>query len=111
MKGETGNGQGQTVKALAAVGPDGRKYLYLLNSGPAVALGRVNLDGETVADDVLVQVESAFGNPTELVSKAPEPVKTFTGEIALHDLVLEPCSLTLLILPSRESGKLNQPTH
>jgi len=117
VKGEKGNGQGQTVKALAATGPDGRKYLYLLNSGPDVGLGRVNLDGEALAEGLMVQIESAFAAPSAAPAEATArradsaPIKTFTGEKALREVVLEPASLTLLILPSRESGKLNPPTH
>ena len=97
------NGAGtQAVKALAAAGPDGRTYLYLLNSGAAVSLGKVAMDGKALPAGLRVQVESAFGGEASAVGAArgaSAPVKTFTGDKDLNGLVLEPFSLTLLILP------------
>lgn len=85
---------GDKVKALAAVGPDGREYLYLLNSGPAVALGALIVDGETLPAGLRVQVESVFSD-----AAASAPVKSVSGEMPLRDLALEPWSLTLVIVP------------
>ena len=94
------NRAGQTVKALAAAGPDGRKYLYLINSGPAVALGTLAIDGETLPADQRLQVESVFGDSAYgSVGGASAPAKTFTGERELRELMLEPWSLTVLIMP------------
>jgi len=117
VKGPKGDGQGQTVKALAAASPDGRKFLYLLNTGPSVALGRVTFDAEALSDGLVVQIESAFGDPASPPGAATArraasaSANTFTGEKVLRDLVLEPSSLTLLILPSRARAKLEQSTH
>ena len=49
-----------TDVATEAAGPDGRKDLYMLNSGPAVPLGKVAVDGNPLPADLRVQVESAF---------------------------------------------------
>jgi len=92
----------QAVKALAATGPDGRIYLYLLNSGPAIPLGEVTMDGKALPAGLRVQVESAFGAEVSAVGAArgaSAPVKTFTGDKDIKGLVVEPFSLTLLVLP------------
>jgi len=97
------NGKAETVKALAAAGPDGRKYVYLLNSGPAVALGALVVDGQPLPMDLRVSVESVF---TESVAVGLAfGAKTFTEGKALGDLELGPWSLTLLMLPPRGSAK------
>ena len=96
------------VKAIAAVGPDGRKYLYVLNSGPAVPLGNVAVDGETLLADLPVEVESVWAAPASAditVPGASPPVKVFVGERRLNRLVLEPFSLTLLIIPNYAQEK------
>ena len=90
-----------TVKALAATGPDGRKYLYLINSGPAVALDGLTLDGATLPADLPLQVESVFETPPpESSVPGAAPFKTFTGEKQLRDVTLGPWSLTLLTTPA-----------
>jgi len=98
VKGPKENSAGQTVKALAAAGPDGRKYLYMLNSGPAVPLGKVAVDGNPLPAELRVQVESVFGDAVA-ARAGSAPVKTFTGERELRELMLEPWSLTVLIMP------------
>jgi len=99
VKAAENGAKGETVKALAAAGPDGRKYLYMLNSGPPVPLGKVAVDGNPLPADLRVQVESAFGNPTA-ARVGSAPVKTFTGEKQLRDLMLEPWSLTVMTIPT-----------
>jgi hypothetical protein len=99
------DGQTVSVKSLAALGPDGRKYVYLLNSGPAVPLGKVAVDGKLLPADLRVEVESVWGDPASNSGDAAgrgasAPAKTFTGERSLGGMVLEPFSLTLLITPS-----------
>ena len=89
----------ETVKALAAAGPDSRKYLYMLNGGPAVPLGKVTVDGNPLPVDLRVQVESAFGTVTA-ARVGSAPVKTFTGEKQLRDFMLEPWSLTVMTIPT-----------
>ena len=99
------NGNEEVVKALAAVGTDGRKYVYLLNSGPAVALGRLSVDGATLPAGLRVEVESVWSDPASASGDgtargAATPAKTFTGEREIRGVVLEPFSLTLLIMPN-----------
>ncbi len=89
------------VKALAAAGPDGRKYLYLLNSGPAIALGSLTVDGQTLPSSLPVQVESAFSDSSAVsILGVPAPARAYAGEKSLGSVVLEPFSLTLLIVPA-----------
>jgi inactivated superfamily I helicase len=45
-----------------------------------------------------LDIESAFAD-------ASSSIQTFTGARALHDVALEPWSLTLAILPPRAGGK------
>ncbi|MCX7011826.1 MAG: hypothetical protein NTW86_04545 [Candidatus Sumerlaeota bacterium] len=97
-----GGGAAGAVKALAAASPDGRKYLYLINSGPAAPLGEVTIDGRELSADLRVQVESVYVSGAAnagLARGGSAPAKTFTGERGLNGLVLEPFSLTLLIMP------------
>ncbi|MCX7013326.1 MAG: alpha/beta hydrolase [Candidatus Sumerlaeota bacterium] len=97
----SGNGAEPSVKALAASGPDGRGYVYVLNSGPRVSLGQLVVDGRAPPADLTVQVESVFcDSASDSEDGATSPIKTFTGEIALRDLALEPWSLTVLITPA-----------
>jgi len=101
VNGAKGGGQGQTVKALAAAGPDGRKYVYVINSGPAVALGGLTVDGEALPPDLPLQVESVFGSSASIsAGSTSAPATTFAGEKKLRDLTLQPWSLTLLIAPT-----------
>ena len=98
------NGNEDVVKALAAVGTDGCKYVYLLNSGPAVAVGRLSVDGATLPAGLRVEVESVWSDPASTSGDgtargASAPAKTFTGERELRELMLEPWSLTVLIMP------------
>ena len=91
---------GEAVKALAAAGPDECKYLYLINSGPAISLGRLTVDGEALPGDLRVQVESAFSDAGAASDPgASAPARSFAGEESISGVVLEPFSLTLLILP------------
>jgi len=98
VKAAENGAKAETVKALAAAGPDGRKYLYMLNSGPAVPLGKVAVDGNPLPAELRVQVESVFGDAVA-ARAGSAPVKTFTGERELRELMLEPWSLTVLIMP------------
>jgi pimeloyl-ACP methyl ester carboxylesterase len=103
-------GNEEVVKALAAVGTDGRKYVYLLNSGPAVAVGRLSVDGATLPAGLRVEVESVWGDPAftsgdGTARGASAPAKTFTGEKNLRGVVLEPFCLTLLIIPNDAQQK------
>jgi acyl-CoA thioesterase-1 len=91
-----------TVKALAAAGPDGRQFLYLINTGPAVALRTAAVDGKALPADCRVVVESAFADSFD--AGLGFGVKTFTGEKTMRDLVLQPWSLTLVILPPGTFG-------
>ena len=86
----------EVVKALAAAGPDGKRYLCILNRGPAVALGGITIDDKTIAADANVYVESVSGE-TLLASGAA--LKTFAGNKALGTVSLEPFSVTTLIMP------------
>jgi acyl-CoA thioesterase-1 len=99
-----------SVKAVAALGPDGRKYVYLLNSGPALSLGKVAVDGKLLPTDLRVEIESVWGDPASNSGDAAgrgasAPARTFTGERSLNAVVLEPFSLTLLITPSGAQQK------
>jgi len=111
VKGAKNAVQTEAVRALAAAGPDGRKYLYILNSGPAVALGRLTVDGEALPAGLRVQVESVFGDAAAVSGTgaaargASAPARTFAGEKSINGLVLEPFSLTVLIIP-RFMGKM-----
>ncbi|MCX7011823.1 MAG: SGNH/GDSL hydrolase family protein [Candidatus Sumerlaeota bacterium] len=105
VQGAEGRAKGEVVKALAAAGPDGRKYLYLINSGPAIALGELTVDGKALPAGSRVEVESVWGNPDAggQASRGGEaPAKSFTGERDLGALVLEPLSLTLAIIPNQD---------
>lgn len=104
------NGNEEVVKALAAVGTDGRKYVYLLNSGPAAAVGRLSVDGATLPAGLRVEVESVWSDPASTSGDgtargASAPAKTFTGEKDLRGVVLELFSLTLLIVPNDAQQK------
>ena len=52
----------EVVKVLAGAGPDGKKYLCILNRGPAVALGGITVDGKTIPAGASVHVESVSGD-------------------------------------------------
>jgi len=90
------NGAMEVVKALTAAGPDGKKYLCVLNRGPAAALGAITIDGKTLASSASVRVESASG---DTLSAPGGAVKTFAGEKTLASLRIEPYSVTTLIIP------------
>jgi acetyl esterase/lipase len=87
------------AKTLAAVAADGRRFLYVLNSGPAVALGRVSIDGASLPANQPVEVEAVWDARGADDAVVP-PVKTFAGQKKLADVILEPFSLTLLIVPA-----------
>jgi hypothetical protein len=90
------NGTMEIVKALAATGPDDKRYLCVLNRGPAVALGGVWIDEKAIARDASVFVESVSG---EERSASGAAVKVFTGTKALGDLIVEPFSVMTVVLP------------
>ena len=90
------NGAMEVVKALAAAGPDGKKYLCVLNRGPAAALDTITIDGKPLASSASVHVESASG---DTLSAPGGAVKTFAGEKTLDSLRIEPYSVTTLIIP------------
>lgn len=84
------------VKVLASKGPDGRRYLCILNRGPAVALGTITVDGEPVLPESEIRVESVSGDALTTVGGA---LKTFAGGKTLGSLSVLPYSVTTLILP------------
>jgi len=90
------NGMMEVVKALAGAGPDGKRYLCILNRGPATALGTITIDGKPLASSASVYVESASGDTLSALGGA---VKTFAGEKTLDSLRIEPYSVTTLIIP------------
>src|SRR6185295_14994722 len=67
----------EVVKVLAGTGPDGKKYLCLLNRGPAVALHAITVDGQPIAPGASVHVESVSG---ETLSTTGASLKTFAGD-------------------------------
>jgi len=86
----------EVVKALAAAGPDGKRYLCILNRGPAVALGGITIDDKAIAASTNFYVESVSGE-TLLASGAA--LKTFAGNKVLGTMSLEPFSVTTLVFP------------
>jgi hypothetical protein len=90
------DGTMEIVKVLAAAGPDGAKYLCILNRGPAAALSGITIDGKPVPSDASVRVESVSG---ETLSTAGGALRTFAGNRMLASLSIEPYSVTTLILP------------
>ncbi|HEY6166535.1 MAG TPA: hypothetical protein VI454_00755 [Verrucomicrobiae bacterium] len=90
------NGAMEVVKVLAAAGPDGKKYLCILNRGPAVALGGITIDGKTIPAGASVQVESVSG---DTLSATGGTVKTFAGNKTLGSASIEPFSVTTLVIP------------
>lgn len=86
----------EVVKAIAGVGPDGKKYVCILNRGPAVPLRQLTLDGKPIANDTVAQVESVSG---ETLSTNGASVKNLVGSQALGSISLGPYSVTTLILP------------
>ncbi|MCX7012052.1 MAG: hypothetical protein NTW86_05715 [Candidatus Sumerlaeota bacterium] len=90
------NGAMEVAKALTAAGPDGKKYLCVLNRGPAATLGTITIDGKPLASSASVHVESASGNTLSTPGGA---VKTFAGEKTLDSLRIEPYSITTMIIP------------
>ena len=90
------DGPMELVKTLAATGPDGRKYLCVLNRGPAVALGGLTVDGNALAPGASVRLESVSGDS---LSSPGAALKTFSGEKTISSITIEPYSVTTLILP------------
>jgi hypothetical protein len=90
------NGTLEVVKALAAAGPDGRKYVCILNRGPAVALGGITIDEQTTPAGAKVYVESVSG---DTLSATGGTLKTFAGSKTIGLLSIEPYSVTTLIIP------------
>jgi len=90
------DGTMDVIKVLAAAGPDGAKYLCILNRGPATGLGGITIDGKAVPSNASVHVESVSG---ETLSTTGGALKVFAGERGLDSLAVEPYSVTTLILP------------
>jgi len=90
------NGTMEVVKALASAGPDGKRYLCLLNRGPAVALGGILIDDKSVPASASVQVESVSG---ETLSTTGGKLKTFVGTKTMDSVTIEPFSVTTLLIP------------
>jgi acetyl esterase/lipase len=85
----TGGGE---VQALAAVGPDGRRLVYVLNPGPRRPLSALCIDTQDLHPATRVHIEAAYAAPGEQLA----PVAVLVGEQTLRDVVLEPWSLTLI---------------
>jgi hypothetical protein len=90
------SGMMEVVKAQAGLGPDGKKYLCILNRGPAVALGAVTIDDKTIPADASLFVESVSGDTLSATGAA---LKTFAGNKTLGTVSLEPFSVTTLVFP------------
>ncbi len=90
------DGEMELVKTLAATGPDGHKYLCVLNRGPARALGELKVDGRAISDSTSVRVESVCGDSLSTTGAA---LKTFVGEQTIGTITIEPYSVTTMILP------------
>jgi hypothetical protein len=90
------NGTMEVVKVLAAAGPDGKKYLCVLNRGPAVALGGITVDGKAIPPAANVFVESVSG---DTLSATGGTLKTFAGKRTMGSVSIEPYSVTTLIIP------------
>ena len=90
------NGTMEVVKALAAAGPDGKEYLCILNRGPAVALGSITVDGQPLVTGANVFVESVSG---DTLTATGGTLKTFAGKKTVGPMIVEPFSVTTLILP------------
>jgi hypothetical protein len=90
------DGTMDVIKVLAGAGPDGAKYLCILNRGPATGLGGITIDGKAVSSDASVHVESVSG---ETLSTTGGALKVFFGDRGLDSLAIEPYSVTTLILP------------
>ncbi len=90
------NGTMEVVKALAGAGPDGKKYLCILNRGPAVALGGITIDGKTIPTGASVQVESVSGDS---LSATGGTLKTFAGNKTIGSVSIEPFSVMTVIIP------------
>lgn len=86
----------EVVKVLASAGPDGKKYLCILNRGPAIALNAITVNGAPIAADAKVHVESVSG---DTLTTAGGSLKIFVGEKIAASLPIEPFSVTTLALP------------
>jgi len=86
----------EVVKVLACAGPDGKKYLCVLNRGPAVALCGITVDDKTIPPDASVHIKSVSGDS---LSATGASLKTFAGNKAMGSVFIEPFSVTTLILP------------
>jgi hypothetical protein len=96
VSGVATNGAMEVVRALASVGPNGKKYLCILNRGPAHPLGSIIVDGIPIAFDASMKMESVSG---ETLATTGGSLKTFVGETTMQTLCLEPYSVTTLTLP------------
>ncbi|MDZ4403270.1 EF-hand domain-containing protein [Prosthecobacter sp.] len=86
----------EVVKALASAGPDGKKYLCILNRGLAIALNAITVDGKPLASDASVHIESVSG---DTLTTTGGSLKTFVGDKSAASLSIEPFSVTTLTLP------------
>jgi hypothetical protein len=89
-------GSMEPVKVLAGAGADGRKYVCILNRGPALALKALTVDGKALAGDATVHVESVSG---ETLTSTGGALKIFAGDKTVGALSIEPFSVMTLILP------------
>jgi hypothetical protein len=89
-------GSMEQVKVLAGAGSDGRKYVCILNRGPALALHALTVDGKPLTGDASVHVESVSGDTLATTGGA---LKIFAGNKTVGALPIEPFSVMTLILP------------
>jgi hypothetical protein len=90
------NGAMALVKALAGAGPDGKKYLCILNRGPAVALSGITVDGQPVPGGASVHLESVSGDTLTATGGA---LKVFAGENTSGSISIPSYSVSTLIIP------------
>ncbi|MCW2573745.1 MAG: hypothetical protein JWO88_3803 [Frankiales bacterium] len=84
------------VKVLAGAGSDGKKYVCILNRGPALALNAITVDGKAIAGEASLHVESVSGDS---LSTTGGSLKTFVGNKTVGALSIEPFSVMTLLLP------------
>ncbi|MCX7011447.1 MAG: hypothetical protein NTW86_02565, partial [Candidatus Sumerlaeota bacterium] len=98
INGAVQDGSFATLKALAARGPDRKKYIYILNRGPATSCGTISIDGEEMPAETRGQVECVWGESLAAVP-GKEGFETYSGERSLAGLAIPPYSLTVIIVP------------
>ncbi|HEY2572696.1 MAG TPA: hypothetical protein VGH65_01465, partial [Verrucomicrobiaceae bacterium] len=96
VTGVASRGTMELVKVLAGAGPDGRKYVCILNRGPAISLDEIFLDGEPMVHDAVVHLESISG---DALTASGGALHRFDGKKTLASLPIDPFSVTTLLLP------------